>query len=270
MNLHFISGLPRSGSTLLAAMLRQNSKFYASIASPLAPMYNALFHQMGVDNEAVDFINDRQRKTVLRGLFQSFYWDENIPGHSTIFDTSRSWTARYHELFELFPDAKMLVLVRPVNEILNSFERIYRANPLLAGKMFGWGSNSTRRCNQMLDKGGVIGSAIQNTKDAFFNGPKDRILFLRYSTLVKEQFLLMGWLHRFFGIEPCSYEEAVSPIPHAQAFDARLGMPGLHEVSSTIATKQDGWLIPPDIIEQNRHSAFWDAPELNRQGITVL
>jgi len=34
--LHFISGLPRSGSTLLSAILRQNPRFYAGMTSPVA------------------------------------------------------------------------------------------------------------------------------------------------------------------------------------------------------------------------------------------
>ena len=33
---HFITGLPRSGSTLLVSILKQNPKFHASITDPLA------------------------------------------------------------------------------------------------------------------------------------------------------------------------------------------------------------------------------------------
>ncbi|MGI4764644.1 MAG: sulfotransferase, partial [Janthinobacterium lividum] len=33
--MHFISGLPRSGSTLLAALLRQNPTVHAHISSPV-------------------------------------------------------------------------------------------------------------------------------------------------------------------------------------------------------------------------------------------
>ncbi|MEG4240263.1 sulfotransferase [Microcoleus sp. Pol14C6] len=35
MKAHFISGLPRSGSTLLAALLRQNPRFHAAMTSPV-------------------------------------------------------------------------------------------------------------------------------------------------------------------------------------------------------------------------------------------
>ncbi|MEG4005469.1 sulfotransferase [Microcoleus sp. Pol11C1] len=35
MKAYFISGLPRSGSTLLAALLRQNPRFYSAMTSPV-------------------------------------------------------------------------------------------------------------------------------------------------------------------------------------------------------------------------------------------
>ena len=40
--IHFISGLPRSGSTLLAGILRQNPRFHAAMTSPVGAMYMAL------------------------------------------------------------------------------------------------------------------------------------------------------------------------------------------------------------------------------------
>jgi Sulfotransferase family len=40
-SMHFISGLPRSGSTLLAALLRQNPRFEAGMSGPLAGLFGA-------------------------------------------------------------------------------------------------------------------------------------------------------------------------------------------------------------------------------------
>ena len=59
--IHFISGLPRSGSTLLAAILRQNPHFHAGMSSPVGTLFNALLRQMSQDNEAAVFIDDAQR-----------------------------------------------------------------------------------------------------------------------------------------------------------------------------------------------------------------
>ena len=48
--IHFISGLPRSGSTLLAAILRQNPRFHAGMTSPVGAMYMALERSMSRQN----------------------------------------------------------------------------------------------------------------------------------------------------------------------------------------------------------------------------
>jgi hypothetical protein len=40
--IHFISGLPRSGSTWLAALRRQNPRFHVGMSRPLAGMFGAL------------------------------------------------------------------------------------------------------------------------------------------------------------------------------------------------------------------------------------
>ena len=40
--IHFISGLPRSGSTLLAAILRQNPSLHAHISSPVGALITAV------------------------------------------------------------------------------------------------------------------------------------------------------------------------------------------------------------------------------------
>ena len=53
--LHFISGLPRSGSTLLAAILRQNTRFHAAMTSPVGHVFNAALTAMGAENEFAVF-----------------------------------------------------------------------------------------------------------------------------------------------------------------------------------------------------------------------
>jgi len=42
---HFIAGLPRSGSTLLAALLRQNPRFQAGMTSPVGALFAGVVGQ---------------------------------------------------------------------------------------------------------------------------------------------------------------------------------------------------------------------------------
>ena len=59
---HFISGLPRSGSTLLSAILSQNPCFHASMSGPLAGVFDAMLSELSDQNEFSLFISNDQRR----------------------------------------------------------------------------------------------------------------------------------------------------------------------------------------------------------------
>src|SRR6202034_846102 len=90
--LHFISGLPRSGSTLLAALLRQNPRFSTSMTSPVGTLFNAMLADVSQRNETAVFIDATQRVRLLRACFEAYYAD--IPPHQLVFDTNRMWTTK--------------------------------------------------------------------------------------------------------------------------------------------------------------------------------
>lgn len=100
--IHFISGLPRSGSTLLAGILLQNPRFLAGMTSPVGSMYRAMEESMSRKNEGSVFINDEQRQSILRGLFSSYYGGAGQ--REVIFDTNRFWCTKLPALSKLFPN----------------------------------------------------------------------------------------------------------------------------------------------------------------------
>ena len=86
-NTYFISGLPRSGSTLTAAILRQNPRFHAGMSSPVASLFESLIAQVSAGTELSSMVSVDQRKRLLTGLFDSYYADRAEP---VIFDTNRA------------------------------------------------------------------------------------------------------------------------------------------------------------------------------------
>lgn len=70
---NFISGLRRSGSTLLAVILSQNSRFYAGMTRLISSLFNAALAQMSAGSEfgPVDGI-ERWRALLPSDLFTSF------------------------------------------------------------------------------------------------------------------------------------------------------------------------------------------------------
>jgi len=119
-SIHFISGLPRSGSTLLAALLRQNPRLQAGMSGPLAGLFGALLGQMSARNEYSVFIDDTQRERILHGLFDNFYADSPA---EVIFDTSRAWCGWMPAIARLFPEAKVIACVREMPWVLDCGDR---------------------------------------------------------------------------------------------------------------------------------------------------
>src|SRR5215475_14344165 len=58
---HFISGLPRAGSTLTAAILRQNPRFHAGMSSPIASLFDNVIAQVSAGSELSTMVNEAQR-----------------------------------------------------------------------------------------------------------------------------------------------------------------------------------------------------------------
>jgi sulfotransferase len=139
--MHFISGLPRSGSTLLAALLRQNPRFEAGMSGPLSGLFGALLGEMSARNEYSVFLDDVKRQRILRGLFDNFY------AHRTAevsFDTSRAWCSWMPAIARLFPDAKVNACVRELPWIIDSIERLVQRNVFSPSSIFNYkrGRNS--------------------------------------------------------------------------------------------------------------------------------
>ena len=90
--IHFISGLPRSGSTLLSALLLQNPALHAGITSPVGSLVTGMLERVSQGNETASMIDDAQRQALLGGVFDAYY--HAIHPTRTVFDTNRGWTVR--------------------------------------------------------------------------------------------------------------------------------------------------------------------------------
>ena len=110
--IHFISGLPRSGSTLLSALLLQNPALHAGITSPVGSLVGTMLREVSQGNETAVLMDDGQRRALLQGVFDNYY--HAIHPTRTVFDTNRAWTLRLDLMATLFPDAKVICCVRHV------------------------------------------------------------------------------------------------------------------------------------------------------------
>ena len=132
---HFISGLPRSGSTLLSALLKQNPRFHSGVTSPVAMLCGSMQRRMSGGEFSVFFDNSR-RKNMLRGVFSSYYAEATAA--QVVFDTNRAWTGRAALLGDLFPESRIICCVRDLGWVIDSVERMLDKNPLQLSRIMGF------------------------------------------------------------------------------------------------------------------------------------
>jgi sulfotransferase len=270
---HLISGLPRSGSTLLSALLRQNPRFAAAVASPVAAFLDAIQPIMSGGQFSV-FFDDPTRTAMLRGLFDAYYSQTlaKMPADSVVFDSNRSWTARTSLLGALYPQARIICCVRDIGWTIDSIERMLAKNPMQYSRMFNFqsgGSVYARAEALMNHDGGLIGLAWSTLREAWFSEAAKRLVIVPYDHLVKEPKRTLHRLYAELGEKP--FEHDFQNVAYEEAdYDAFLGMPGLHTVRKKVEYIERKPCIPPDIFFKYASTQFWEKPELNTGGVTII
>lgn len=268
--LHFISGLPRSGSTLLAALLRQNPRFVAGVTSPVAMLCGNLLHSMSGATEFAPFFTDERRRAIIRSVFDAYYADH--PADRVAFDTNRSWTARTALLADIYPHTRIICCVREVSWIIDSIERLLRRNPLQLSKIFNYspsGSIYTRVEALMDSEKGLVGLAWSALREAWFGDGARRLIVVRYDSLARAPQQVLRRLYEELGEAPFihDFESVIFDEP---AYDAHLGTPGLHHIRPRVEYRERDTCLPPDLFVKYADVNFWSNPRLNPKGVLVI
>lgn len=266
--IHFISGLPRSGSTLLAALLRQNPRFEAGMSGPLAGLFGALLGQMSARNEFSVFIDDTQRERILHGLFDNYYADSPA---EVIFDTSRAWCGWMPAIARLFPDAKVIACVRDVSWVVDSIEKLVQRNVFSPSSIFNYSAGGTvyTRANAVVGPDGMVGGPYDALKQACYGAQRDRLLLVQYDTLTTEPARAMRAIYDFLG-EPHFSHDFNHVDYDVTEFDERAGTPGLHTVRGQVKAEERETLLPPELFNRFIHDAFWRDPARTPAGLRVV
>lgn len=255
MKVQLIAGYPRSGSTLLSALLRQNPRFHASIISPLGQLTQRLQEEFSPTVETHLFWTEEQRRNMFLSLFNTYYMDVH---KEVVFDTSRRWAACAELLNQLHPDSYIICCVRPVREVLNSFERLFRNN-LMGSTIFGCNLNSTvyQRMETIMAPNGVVGYALQAMAQAWAGPARERLIVVEYKDLVSIPQSTMDWIHDKIGEKRFVYDtEHLEQIPGVEEFDKSIGCPGLHRIETALHAPWTENFLPPDVLP-NPVTPFW-------------
>ena len=200
----FISGLPRSGSTLLCNILAQNPDAHVSRAT--SGLHDVLF---GIRNQWDRLIEHQAEGTdyerlrrVLRGVFENYHdTDKNI-----IIDKGRGWLSLIEMAeFALQAEVKILCPVRDLAEILASFEKLWRKT---TGKsQWNFEQNDymlsqtvAGRCEIWSRRDQPVGLAYNRVNDALARGHREKIKFIEFTELTTNPSIVMSGIYTFLGM----------------------------------------------------------------------
>lgn len=226
------------------------------MSSPVAGLFDGIISQVSAGTELSTMVNQDQRARLLRGLFDSYYADFTEP---VIFDTNRSWTAQLPALMQLFPQTKLICLVRDLSWIMDSMERQYRQNAFEHTRLFN--SHAERstvftRVEALAGANRLVGYPWHALKEACYSEFADRIMIVEYDLLTHRPADVFKLIYQFLGEEPYAHDfDAVDY--DAPRFDAQLGLDGLHRVHKKVEPRPRETVLPPDLFEKYAKLAFW-------------
>ena len=266
--IHFVSGLPRAGSTLLCNILNQNPNCWATPTSGLIEILLAIRNQWENVSIFKAAPNMPGKEAVLKGIMQNYYSIGgpdglgNLIDRPVMFDKNRGWLAYIETLeFALGRKVKVIANVRDIVDIIASFEKLYRKHthiwqfPQEKNHMFQW-QTVEDRASLWMNAEQPVGIAYNRLRDAMQSrGLADRIHLVEFEELTHNPEVVMRkvyefmemeyWFHDFNRIEQTTHED-----------DLEHGIPGLHDIRGSVKPFKSN---AKEILGEETYNKYLDA-----------
>ena len=244
--IHFIAGLPRSGSTLLCNLLAQNPRIQTTSTSGIINVVHRVHDEwktvFGNPNHPAAAAD---RKRVLEGIMQDYFDDPN-DDRPIVFDKSRGWLGQlWLAELALGRKVKVLVCVRDIRDVLASFEQLWRKNagtwgqPQEQGNYLEW-QTVEGRCDVLMRQEQVVGGAYHRIKAALSRGARDRMHFVEFEKMTTNPLETTQAIYEFLG-EPYHDHDFNNVEQVTWEDDYMHGIPGLHKIRQKIEPVKPNW-----------------------------
>jgi hypothetical protein len=224
--LHFLAGIPRSGSTVLAAILNQNPQTHVTTTSGLVFALNGLanaWHDTPLLNDG-DPTKERLAKT-MRSVVSGFY-DTNKP---VVIDKARGWPipiimSAMKQVLGRKP--KIIATVRSVPDCMASFVRV--AKP--------------ENFDDWMSKGELSShlKVAYQTLQAGYEYDKSCFLIVEYEDLLKNAKQELERIHQFLNLDPFVYNfDNIDGSTVAEDDENLHHYKGLHDIKPKLARQHN-------------------------------
>jgi sulfotransferase len=201
---YFMSGLPRSGSTLLTALLNQNPNIHASTNSPLLDTIHYTEEYLLKNSEQYK-ANPKPEcaHKVLSSIPYNYYFNtpENI-----IVDKSRGWVNQIEHIKDyITKEPKIICPVRDIHDIITSF--LYLIQKSNTTSFIDKGLiernipiTNDNRADYLMSSEGSIGLSYHALSEAYRKGNDKYLLLVDYDDLIKNPQQQLNRIYEFIEI----------------------------------------------------------------------
>ena len=256
-----MAGLPRSGSTLLSAILNQNPDIYVTPSADTSSLILSLFKTSQVSESFHAGFAPEGYRNIMARLPEAFYEHIDKP---YIVDKNRNWgTPENIEIAELFTNkVKIICPVRPILEILASFVSLAEKNPNNFIDKFvpeypvsQFRSKNDARCDAMMAANKHIEMNIFSIASSLDPRHQDKFHFVAYADLVSKPEKVIEAVYNFLEIPKFehTFDNLKWPLMPNEA--SVYGIPNMH----TIRSKIDKSKTNTSILSEYVHKKYGNA-----------
>jgi sulfotransferase len=246
----YLTGCPRSGSTLLCSILNTHSEITATPSSPLCSIVQKMKHEWSDEpfllsqlDSNFDAVYDRLKRSTKAFIDEWSRSDTKI----TV-DKNRGWLFNVELIRHLYPDMKMIVCLRDLRGIYASVEKQHIKTALLDFPDHMEANLVDVRAANMFADQGIIGApvkALYNLGDV----PEimDHLFIFRYEDLLQDKEKSLKALFEWLGVEPETIDfDNLNNCP--QESDSYYRMKYPHVVKKGLVAPEN-YAISPRILE---------------------
>ena len=224
-NIYFLSGLPRSGSTVLAAILSQNPEVHTTATSGLLDMLvgtlRAWADSMSVQATPDKVKSEAEIQRILRNICDSKYADIDKP---IILDKARGWASDVNiptMAKVLGHKPKVIATVRNIPDCVASMVRVAKPANL----------DDFLRTSELVNH---VKESYQTLESGYRFAP-ECILFVDYDDLLSNPQKELDRIHAFLEIPAYEYDLNAINADHLKENDEEVWqVKGLHDVKSEL------------------------------------
>jgi len=254
-NLLFLSGLPRSGSTLLGSILSQHPEIHVTPTSPLSDLlclidenFSRLDAQYTYDKEHIVY-------NTYSSILSNFY---NHVSKKYVIDKHRAWPRNVSSLRKfLGEEPKIICTNRRISEIVASYISLIEKNK----QEDNFVDNFLRQHQKEIN----IDNRVESLWRNYISDPyestvfglthfKDNIHFVNYNDLTENPNQELKKIYQFLGIDFFNHDFENILNTCAEKKDSAWGLENLHKIRSKLGRTN----CPPEEVIGKENTKLFD------------